>query len=255
MLSCIFPVEWKSSQGGEKRDEGSAGHFVCILLTGISLSMVVLPLLHIVFVSVLVFHLLFLFDLILLPLSRVDVSQTFCRLSTLPALSLSPVQFCVFVISSWGCERGGGGARPDVGVMSGGVIINIRSCRETKGLKWKGLAGRGDLAMSCTSVIFLVRLELSQGFNWNPDFKRNPRPIQRPPHPNSTPALTPLAGSTHVQSTHTQTVTTTISESITMDDPSWNWLCSYLHKMFRFSTRICVALVCVWTAQTSFSYT
>lgn len=71
--------------------------------------------------------------------------------------SLKGVSVCVCVV--WRGER------------EGCAIINIRSCRETKGLKWKGLAGRGDLAMSCTSVIFLLRLELSQGFNWNPDFK------------------------------------------------------------------------------------
>lgn len=75
---------------------------------------------------------------------------------------------------------------PDAGVMSGRVIINIRNCRETKGPKWKGLAGWGDLTMSCTSVIFLVRLELSQGFNWNPDFKETPQPIQAtPPSPSA----------------------------------------------------------------------
>lgn len=78
-----------------------------------------------------------------------------------------------------------------VGVVSGGAIINIRSCRETKGLKWKGLAGRGDLAMSCTSVIFLVRLELSQGFNWNPDFKESFAPSSSsPPHPHPWPSQT-----------------------------------------------------------------
>lgn len=76
---------------------------------------------------------------------------------------------CVRVCVVWRGER------------EGCVIINIRSCRETKGLKWKGLAGRGDLAMSCTSVIFLLRLELSQGFNWNPDFKEALAPPFHPP--------------------------------------------------------------------------
>ena len=107
--------------------------------------------------------------------------------------------------------------------MSGWAIINIRSCRETKGLKWKGLAGRGDLAMSCTSLIFLVRLELSQGFNWNPDFKDSLAPSSNPPqtphplfpnppflpflpllaYPNkTTPPPTPQHTNTH---THTPT--------------------------------------------------
>lgn len=80
------------------------------------------------------------------------------------------------------------GCRLYIEAVSGGVIINIRSCRETKRLKWKGLAGRGDLAVSCTSVIFLVRLELSQGFNWNPDFKETLSPSSNP-LPNSTPPL------------------------------------------------------------------
>lgn len=102
---------------------------------------------------------------------------------------------------------------PDARVMSGGAIINISNCRETKGPKWKGLAGWGDLTMSCTSVIFLVRLELSQGFNWNPDFKATLHPSTPPsPQTNSTPALTLLAGSTHVQRPYTQSVTATISE-------------------------------------------
>lgn len=85
--------------------------------------------------------------------------------------------------------------------------------------------------MSCTSVIFLVRLELSQGFNWNPDFKETPQPIQAtpppaapsdplPPPPSPTiPSpplpLAPLAGSTHVHSA----VTTAVSQSIAMRNP------------------------------------
>lgn len=113
-------------------------------------------------------------------------------LSNLPTLFLSPVHFVPAVGAA---VRSG----PDVGVMSGGAIINIRSCRETKGPKWKGLAVWGDLTMSCTSVIFLVRLELSQGFNWNPDFKETVHPSTPTSlQTNSTPALTPLAGSTHV---------------------------------------------------------
>ena len=99
------------------------------------------------------------------------------------------------------------GSRPDARVMSGGAIINIRSCRETKGPKWKGLAGWGDLAMSCTSVIFLLRLELSQGFNWNPDFKETLGPSSSPPS-QLHPWLDPL----NVHGTYTQTMTTTISE-------------------------------------------
>lgn len=129
-------------------------------------------------------------------------------LSNLPTLFISPVHF--FPPSCWGRRWGPG---PDVGVMSGGAIINIRNCRETKGPKWKGLAGWGDLTMSCTLVIFLVRLELSQGFNWNPDFKETLHPSTPPsPQPSSTPALALLAGSTHVQRPYTQSVTATISE-------------------------------------------
>lgn len=136
------------------------------------------------------------------------------------------------------------GGRPDVGVMLGGVIINIRSCMETKRLKWKGLAGRGDLAMSCTPVIFLVRLELSQGFNWNPDFKETLGPS------SSTPShLHPCTNSpgwihSRPQHIHTDRDHYNIRESITMHDPGWNWLCSYFHKMFRCGAWICVVLGC-----------
>lgn len=46
--------------------------------------------------------------------------------------------------------------------------------------------------MSCTSVIFLLRLELSQGFNWNPDFKEALAPrYTRPSSAFLQPASTP----------------------------------------------------------------
>lgn len=138
-----------------------------------------------------------------------------------------------------------------VGVISGKVIINFKSCRETKGLKWRGLAEWGDLAMSCTSVIFLVRLELSQGFNWNPDFKETLGPSSKPPtSPFSIPAppllLTPLAGwiRSHSQHIHTEHDHYNIRQSITMHDLGWNWLCSYLHRTFGCGALICVAFVC-----------
>lgn len=165
------------------------------------------------------------------------------RLSSLPSLFSSPIQiFFLFTIGLG--VGGGGGCRPDVGVMLGGVIINIRSCMETKRLKWKGLAGRGDLAMSCTPVIFLVRLELSQGFNWNPDFKETLGPS------SSTPShLHPCTNSpgwihSRPQHIHTDRDHYNIRESITMHDPGWNWLCSYFHKMFRCGAWICVVLGC-----------
>lgn len=129
------------------------------------------------------------------------------RLSNLPTLFLGPVHFVPAVGAA-------GRSGPDVGVMSGGAIINIMSCRETKGPKWKGLAGWGDLTMSCTSVIFLVRLELSQGFNWNPDFKE---PLH-PPTPLTPDQLHPCTNSPGwIHSCpqtipYTQTVTATISE-------------------------------------------
>lgn len=151
-----------------------------------------------------------------LPPFRADIPQI-CS-ETSGSVSGSPIcQPCLYVPSIFFLLRCWGwrwGPRPDVGVMSGGgAIINFRSCRETKGPKWKGLAGWGDLTMSCTSVIFLVRLELSQGFNWNPDFKETLNPSTPPsPQTNSTPALTLLAGSTHVHRPYTQSVTVTISE-------------------------------------------
>lgn len=106
-----------------------------------------------------------------------------------------------------------------MGVMSGGVIINIRSCRETKGLKWKALAGRGDLAMSCTSVIFLVRLELSQGFNWNPDFKETLCPSSSPPSQLHPCTNSPGWIHSRPQHIHTERDHYNIRESITMHDP------------------------------------
>lgn len=231
------------------------------------LLMLILRLLLFVFDSVLVFffvfclfRLFFRFGLILLPLSvRMFLKYSLCCigqwnlriwlwLSTLPTLFLSPVQFFFY----WG---GGGGGMPDVGVMSGGVIINIRSCRETKGLKWKGLAGWGDLAMSCTSVIFLVRLELSQGFNWNPDFKETLGPSSSSPSQLHPCTNSPGWIHSRPQHIHTDRDHYNIRESITMHDPGWNWLCSNLHKIFRCGVCsyvwICVVLVCVWirTAQ------
>lgn len=163
-----------------KKSEGRRGYFVYICLTSISSSS------SRCISSVLVFHLLFLFDLILcwmfLRHSLCCIELWNLRVGLWALHSASPVfksrpVLCVFSMGLWE----GGGGRPDVGVMSGGEIINIRSCRETKELKWKGWAGRGDLAMSCTSVIFLVRLELSQGFNWNPDFKETLGPSNSPP--------------------------------------------------------------------------
>lgn len=149
--------------------------------------------------------------------------------------------------------RWGGGGRPDVGVMSGGAIINIRSCRETKGPKWKGLAGWGDLAMSCTSVIFLVRLELSQGFNWNPDFKETLGPSSSPPSQLHPCTNSPGWIHSRPQHIHTDRDHYNIRGSITMHDPGWNWLCSYLRKIFRCGVRsyvwICVVLVWICTAQ------
>lgn len=123
-----------------------------------------------------------------------------------------------------------------VGVVSGGAIINIRSCRETKGLKWKGLAGRGDLAMSCTSVIFLVLLELSQGFNWNPDFKESFAPSSSsPPHPHPWPFQTPpllylhLSCPQHIHtSIHTDRDHYYVTHNIAMYCTPQNWLCPYL---------------------------
>lgn len=130
-------------------------------------------------------------------------------LSNLPTLFLSPVHF----VPAVGAAVKSG---PDVEVMSGGAIINIRSCRETKRPKWKGLAGWGDLTMSCTSVIFLVRLELSQGFNWNPDFKETLHPsTPPPPTPDQLHPCTNSPGWNHScpqTIPYTQTVTTTISE-------------------------------------------
>lgn len=128
--------------------------------------------------------------------------------SNLPTLFLSPVHF---VPAAGVAVR----SRPDVGVMSVGAIINIRSCRETKGPKWKGLAGWGDLTMSCTSVIFLVRLELSQGFNWNLDFKETLHPSNPPFTPDQLHPCSTSPGWIHScphTMLYTQTVTTTISE-------------------------------------------
>lgn len=161
-----------------------------------------------------------------------------------------------FLLLSVGVVVVRAGGRPDVRVMSGGVIINIRSCRETKGPKWKGLAGWGDLAMSCTSVIFLVRLELSQGFNWNPDFKETLGPSSSPP-----PQLHPCTNSpgwihSRPQHIHTDRDHYNIRESITMHNLGWNWLCSYLLKIFRCGVRlyvwICTVLVCVWICTDQF---
>lgn len=155
-------------------------------------------------------------------------------LSNLPTLFLSSVHF----VPAVGVAVRSG---PDVGVMSGGAIINIRSCRETKGPKWKGLAGWGDLTMSCTSVIFLVRLELSQGFNWNPDFKGtlySSAPLL-PFQTNSTPALTPLAGFAHVHTPcHTQTVTTTISERASPCTALAGIDVAHIHSLFRCLGRL-----------------
>lgn len=133
-------------------------------------------------------------------------------LSNLPTFFLSPVRFVPAVGAA---VRSG----PDVGVMSAGAIINIRSYSETKGPKWKGLAGWGDLAMSCTSVIFLVHLELSQGFNWNPDFKET---LNQPPlTPDQLHPCTNSPGWIHScpqTIPYTQTVTT--RDSITMHSPA-----------------------------------
>lgn len=135
--------------------------------------------------------------------------------------------FKVLSVFLFGGERGlwGDGG---VGVVSGGAIINIRSCRETKGLKWKGLAGWGDLAMSCTSVIFLVRLELSQGFNWNPDFKESFAPSSSsPPHPHPWPFQTPPLLYLHLscpQHIHTERDHYYVTHNIAMYCTPRNWL-------------------------------
>lgn len=56
--------------------------------------------------------------------------------------------------------------------------------------------------MSCTSVIFLVRLELSQGFNWNPDFKETLHPSNPPLQTRPTPPLLYLPWLDPLMSTH-----------------------------------------------------
>lgn len=163
-----------------------------------------------------------------------------CSLTHLVYKSSLSFFLSLFSVPLLGCWRWEMATGPDAGVMSGRVIINIRNCGETKGPKWKGLAGWGDLTMSCTSVIFLVRLELSQGFNWNPDFKETPQPIQatppplHPPHyPIPTPPLAPLAGSTHVHSAAHRLWPRRYHRASPCATPGWNWLCCCLHRVFR----------------------